>query len=251
MSGLTKKQTALIRSLYTRHGRKKSDLCICEGERCCSEIFSNLPDSVVLAVRSDVFSVDYHGVEFVTIPDSEFKAISSTVASQGVLALVKRPEPLSDASVPEDPFILVLDRIADPGNFGTILRTAEAIGLKEVWYTAGSADPFSDKVIRAAMSAQFKVHLRLISDLEELQSKLWQFGYKKIYRTDPHHGEDCFREPELFDRTALIIGNEANGAASLTGAIDVTIPMPGSAESLNAAQAATVFLFEFVRRSNL
>ncbi len=251
MPGLTKKQTALIRSLYTRHGRKKNNLCVCEGERCCSEVFFNQPESVVLAVRSDLFTGDYPGIDFITISDSEFKSISSTVASQGVLALVKRPESLSDDSVPADPFILVLDRLADPGNFGTILRTAEAIGLKEVWYTAGSADPFSDKVIRAAMSAQFKVQLRQIPDLEDLEGKLEQFGYSKIYRTDPHQGVDCFKEPGLFEKTALIIGNEANGAASLAGAVDVTIPMPGSAESLNAAQAATVFLFEFVRRSNL
>ena len=119
MPGLTKKQIALIRSLYTRHGRKKSNLCICEGERCCSEIFSNLSNSVVLAVRSDALTINYPGIDFITISDSEFKAISSTVASQGVLALVKRPTLLSDDFVPDDPFILILDRLADPGNFGT------------------------------------------------------------------------------------------------------------------------------------
>ena len=180
MPGLTKKQVAFIRSLYTRHGRKKSNLCICEGERCCSEVFSSIPESVVLAVRSEDFKGDYPEIDFTTISESEFKSISSTVASQGVLALVERPTPPADDSIPEDPFILVLDRLADPGNFGTILRTAEAIGLKEVWYTGGSTDPYSDKVIRAAMAAQFKVRLRLLANLEDLRYKLEEFGYNMI-----------------------------------------------------------------------
>jgi RNA methyltransferase, TrmH family len=251
MSGLSKKQIAMIRSLYTRHGRKKSNLCICEGERCCSELFTSRPDLVRLAVCTEGFEHHYPRVEFITVSDKELQSLSATVASQGVLAVAERPAPPPHNITPGDPFILVLDRIADPGNFGTILRTAQAVGLKEIWYTVGSADPFGEKTIRAALAAQFKLQMRCLPDLSTLAGKLYEFGYDKVYRTDPHQGESCFKAPGLFDKSALIIGNEANGAAAMAGAVDVTIPMPGAAESLNAAQAATIFLFEYVRRQNL
>ena len=248
MSELTKKQVVLIRSLYTRHGRKKSNLCVCEGERCCVELFSARPDLVEFAVCSTDFDFTHPDIDFIMVPPDMLQKISATVASQGVLAVVQRPESLSPAMIPSDPFILILDRIADPGNFGTILRTSQAVGLREVWYTAGSTDPFSDKTIRSAMAAQFKVNLRCLPDLSSVVDLLFQSGYKNIYRTDPHQGESCFKLSGLFDKSGLIIGNEANGAEAIPGAVDVTIPMPGNAESLNAAQATTVFLFEYVRR---
>ncbi len=165
--------------------------------------------------------------------------------------MVERPALLSADIKPVDPFILILDRLTDPGNFGSILRTARAVGLNEVWYTAGSVDPFNDKVIRAAMSSQFVIGMRCFSDLDELGNELYRFGYNKIYRTDPHNGESCFAAENLFSNSAIIIGNEADGAASLAGSIDITIPMPGSAESLNVAQAATVILFEHIRRNSV
>ncbi|MDD3886820.1 MAG: TrmH family RNA methyltransferase, partial [Victivallaceae bacterium] len=74
------------------------------------------------------------------------------------------------------------------------------------------------------------------------------FGFDRVYITDPHDGASCFVEPRLFDRSIVVIGGEANGARPYEAAHRVRIPMPGDYESLNAAQAATVFLFEFVRR---
>jgi len=247
---LTKKQESLIKSLYTRHGRKKSNLCICEGKRSVADLLMAKPELVkfTLIAESNQDQLPIGVVNPFIVNERKFIELSATVASQGILAVVERPELLNDNITPTDPFILVLDRLTDPGNFGSILRTARAIGLTEVWYTAGSVDPFNDKVIRAAMASQFVVGMRCFNQLDDLSSELKRFGYNKIFRTDPHQGESCFVAKDLFAHSAIIIGNEADGVGQLTGAVDIMIPMPGSAESLNAAQAATVILFEHIRR---
>ena len=87
-----------------------------------------------------------------------------------------------------DPFALVLDRVGDPGNFGPILRTARAVGLHEVWLTRGTADPFSDKVVRSASGAQFSLKIRYGGDLTELAADLRKLGVKTCYRTLPSSG---------------------------------------------------------------
>lgn len=254
MSGLTKKQESLIKSLYTRHGRKKHNLCICEGLRCCYEVLNLNPQLVEIAVCSEDFDLSTlpavaSEINFIRVPQEKMKSFSSTVASQGVLVVAAKPEFSKSDDAPADPYIFVLDRVMDPGNFGTILRTAKSVGLTELWFTAGSVDAFNDKVIRSAMGAQFGMTLREFSDLDVLAEELRRFGYNRIFRTTPHEGESCFTAPDLFEKTAIIIGNEANGAAELDGSLSLTIPMPGNYESINAAQAATVILFEYVRRS--
>ncbi|MHB9139972.1 MAG: TrmH family RNA methyltransferase [Victivallaceae bacterium] len=249
MEQLTKNQEALIKALYTRHGRKKHELCVCEGVRCCTDFLAARPDLLEFLVCTEDFSRDFDHYNPVRIPESQFARLSATIASQGILAVARKPEPVSESKPPEDPFVFVLDRVGDPGNFGTILRTVKAAGLKELWYTSGSVDPFNDKVLRSAMAAQFTVGLREFASLETLKQALAGFGYNRFYRTDPHQGENCFTEPHLFDKSAIIIGSEADGAGELEGSAPVTIPMPGNSESLNAAQAATIFLFEYVRRT--
>jgi TrmH family RNA methyltransferase len=185
--------------------------------------------------------------EIIRIPADELKKLSATVSSQGILAVVKKPEFINGIP-PKDPFIVVLDGVADPGNFGTIVRTVRAAGLKELWYTAGGVDPFNDKTIRAAMASQFVIGLRRFENMQELLGELYRYGYDRVYRTDVKTGRNCFLESELFDKSAIIIGGEAHGAGEAGDAISLTIPMPGDEESLNAAQAATIIIFEYVRR---
>lgn len=248
MSGeLGKAREALIKSLYTRHGRKKTGLCLCEGRRCCGEIFASSPELIEFTVcREDL---QEHYPDAIAIPGFKFDKLGTTENSQGILLVARRPEPPPEDAPILDPFALVLDRVGDPGNFGTILRTAKAAGLKELWYTDGSADPFGDKTVRAAMAAQFTMNLRKFPDLYELKAFLTKNGFLKFFRTDPHEGESCFTAKGLYERSAVIIGSEAHGVSELAESIPVTIPMPGNFESLNAAQAATIFIFEYVRRT--
>jgi TrmH family RNA methyltransferase len=249
---LSNKQKSLIKSLYTRHGRKKNDLCICEGVRCCRELVLIRPELVSLAVCSEEFdTAEVGNMEFTRIPSDEFDALSATVIPQGCLIVAGKTDMTPGDTVPADPFIIALDRVSDPGNLGTIIRTVRAVGLKELWLTEGTADPFGDKVIRSALASQFALKLRLFRDLNELACELRKFGYGRIYKTEPSGGADCFEEAGLFSKSAIVFGSEAHGAGEIEGGIPLVIPMPGKIESINVAQAATVILFEAVRRGVL
>ncbi|UDQ98161.1 RNA methyltransferase [Lentisphaerota bacterium WC36G] len=247
---LSKKEIALLKAVQTRHGRKKHNLCIAEGLRCCRDVASVAKDLIKLAVKRDDINVDYEAfneVDFVSVDANVFKTIAPTVESQGILLLLEKA---NDTIVePTDDFIILLDQVGDPGNFGTILRTARAAGLKEIWYTNGSVDPFNDKVIRSAMGSQFVIKLRKFSSLDDACVTAQEFGYNKFFRTDPHGGESCFNSQELFDKSVIVMGSEAHGVADFENARGLNIPMLGDEESLNVAQATTIIMFEYVRRT--
>ena len=249
--GLTRRRQALLRSLRMRHGRKKSEFCLCDGQRPCSEILAGRPDLVeLLILREDRAGIELPPCqgETVVLSGAEFDSLAPTIHSQGIMVLAKRPSAIPvDTPVP-DPFVLVLDRVGDPGNFGTILRTARAAGLHEVWITAGSADPFSDKILRSASGSQFVLGIRNAGTLEETAATLKKLGFGTFFRTLPAGGENLFRTDDVFQKSAVILGCEATGVAALEGSRALHIPMPGDAESLNVAQAATIILFEYVRR---
>lgn len=252
MPHLTHRQEALIRSLQTRHGRRGSPFCCCDGLRSTREIAALAPhliESVLLREGIELpFAVP---CEPVVLPEREFAKLAGTVNSQGILIVARRPDPIpADAPIP-DPFAFVLDRIGDPGNFGTILRTARAIGLHEVWIVKGTVDPFSDKTLRSASGAQFAIGLRWFDDLPALAESLRRHGIRRIYRTVPSGGANLFKEEDAFRSSAILMGCEATGVAELDGSATLSIPMPGDAESLNVAQAATVVLFEYARRMQI
>jgi TrmH family RNA methyltransferase len=184
----------------------------------------------------------------VPLPEPELAQWAATRNPQGVVLLVQRlPEPDPESPVP-DPFVLVLDRVAEPGNLGTILRTAWAVGLQQVWLTRGCADAFEAKAVRAGMGAQFNLGLRAVADLSEAGARLSRHGIAPVWLTTPGRGLSLYDAAFDLAGAALVIGNEAWGVGGCPGAREVRIPMPGTAESLNAAQAATLFLFEAVRR---
>lgn len=249
MGALTKRRESLIRSLSVRHGRKSSGYCLCDGPRASGEILKLRPDLVEQVILREGFS---GRLKFPVPPDilpaSEFDRIRNTVHSQGILLIVKRPEEIPESEPVNAPFVFLLDRIADPGNFGTIVRTIRAVGLKEVWLSEGTVDPYSDKSIRSASGAQFAIRVRRHGSLDRTLELLKRQGFSRIYRTSPAQGADVFQAPGLFDRSVIILGNEGRGVGAVNGSTDLNIPMPGDAESLNVAQAATVILFEYVRR---
>jgi TrmH family RNA methyltransferase len=171
-------------------------------------------------------------------------AASDTVSPQGVVALARWPS--IEPGLPG--LVLVLDAIQDPGNIGTLLRSAEAVGVAEVLCTVGTVDAYSPKVVRAAMGAHF--HLAVEQDLgwEQVGERLAFVDH--VYAADaeasmPYYAAD-WRQP-----AALIIGNEAHGlseAAREQARNLIGIPMRGRAESLNAAVAGSVIMFEALRQ---
>jgi TrmH family RNA methyltransferase len=174
-------------------------------------------------------------------------AASDTVSPQGVVALARWPE-----IEPGRPgIVLVLDALQDPGNMGTLLRSAEAVGVAEVLCTKGAVDAYSPKVVRAAMGAHMRLALTQDLSWDETGERLSFVDH--IYAAEaearmPYYAPD-WRQP-----SALIIGNEAHGLSDDARALArsmLGIPMRGRAESLNAAVAGSVILFEAQRQRML
>lgn len=247
----TKNMEKSLLSLYDRKKRYEANLCVCEGLRAVRELYSLCPDAIEYGVAARRAETGFFkGINFYLVDDRVFNKLSSTVNPQGILVVARMPKlPLESAI--SSPFALVLDRIADPGNFGTILRTCASVGLKDIWYSETSVDPYSEKTIRSALCAQFSLNLFSYSDVNLLLEKLGRKGFHKVYRTEPAGGENCFEVPKLFDKSIIIFGNEANGIKEVKDSVAVNIPMPGKFESLNVAQAVTVILFDAVRRNIL
>jgi len=180
--------------------------------------------------------------EVYEVSDAVMREMSTTETPQGILAIV----PLPQIPAPTRPnFILILDSIRDPGNLGAILRSARAAGWDEIMLAPGTVDAFNAKVVRAAMGAHFSVSLR---------TEPWEIiaqrvrDVPRIYLADTD-GKIAYDAADWSKPVALIVGGEAEGAGGAAKKIAtarVKIPMRGG-ESLNAAMAATLLMFEAVR----
>ncbi len=243
----------LLHTLQSRHSRRKAGICVAEGLRCVREVLRLMPDAVQQLFCTEAFLASEQAgalgcprERLSVVSPQEYEALAETETPQGILAVLKIPRySLSDEA--PMPFVLILDRIADPGNLGTILRTAWAIGMNAVWLVKGCADPWSPKVMRAGMGAQCTVRTYLFESLEAAVEAAKTRGVRKVWCTMPDRGLSLFDDGFSLENAALVIGNEANGISNPEVGMPVTIPMPGHAESLNAAQAATVFLVEALR----
>lgn len=179
-----------------------------------------------------------------------FDKLADTESSQGVMAIVKKPEFSLDDFVKEtakENFV-ILDRLQDPGNIGTILRTADAAGYRLVIAMKGTADVFSPKVVRAAAGSLFRVPVVFINDNQELLSFIKAAGGKLTATC--FHTDRYYYEEDLSENIALIIGNEGNGVSEELiemAALKIKIPMRGTVESLNASVAAAILMYEKVR----
>ncbi len=170
-------------------------------------------------------------------------AAADTVSPQGIIAVADWPERRAG-----DGLVLVLDAVQDPGNVGSLLRSAEAAGVAQVVCSQGTADVYSPKVVRAAMGAHFWLPLRIDVAWPELAILLndMQHMYAAVGGAQqPYYAVDWQ------GNTALIIGNEAQGVSADALALavqQIAIPMQGRAESLNAAVAGSIILFEALRQ---
>ena len=253
MSELSKKEEQLILALKTRHGRKKNDYCLCHGIRVCREFYSARPELLKrgLKIRDTIESEAFAGIDFAEVSAEKMRTLTGVNTPQDILMLARRPQSESNMPLSGDPFTLVLDKIADPGNLGTIIRTAKAVGLHQLWMTKGTADPFAEKVIRSALAAQFQLQIIQSGTLIDTITKLAELGRKKFWKTDPHAGRSLYETSNPFHNSAIIIGGEAAGVSECSATEALHLPMPGNSESINAAQATTVFLFDAVRREIL
>jgi RNA methyltransferase, TrmH family len=245
--------------LAKRSEREEQKAFVVEGVRLAEEALqaSWLPQSVLFTSELSERGKDLvkrfadRGVEVEEVPSSLMESITDTETSQGLLAIL----PLRSLEPPAAlNFIVIADALRDPGNLGTMIRSAAAAGAQAVFLAPGTADPFAPKVVRSAMGAHFRLPLIAI-DWEQI---VWQCKAKacppvQLLLSEASKGTPCW-QLNLREPLALIIGGEADGGSpEAIKAADqlITIPMPGKSESLNAAVAASILLFEVVRQRSL
>ncbi len=186
--------------------------------------------------------------------EKAIEAASQTLHPQGIVAafhFVEWPDPPAPI---EMPLTLICDDVQDPGNLGTLLRTAEAAGVSSVWLTPRSVDFYNPKVVRSAMGAHFRLPIYADRSLEQIRADLAKIGVAAecIYAAEAD-AQVSYDQINWARPAALIVSNEAHGitpeARSLAanGAL-LTIPMAGGTESLNAAMAGAIILFEAARQ---
>lgn len=203
------------------------------------ELLANAAEGLAL-----VEQVERTGVETLACSAAVFATLTNTVTPQGVAAVVPLPQlPLPTHAT----LTLILDQVRDPGNAGTLLRSAEAAGVEQVLFAPETVDPFNDKVLRAAMGAHFRLPLRVCSSWAQLRQLLTPGCHCYVAQADAARAYDAvdWREP-----SALIVGGEASGpsAGAIECATPLAIPMQGATESLNASIAGAVILFEAARQ---
>ena len=183
------------------------------------------------------------------VSDDVFKRISDTVTPQGIMMVVENPVyTVDDITGGDDKLLIILENIQDPGNLGTILRTAEAAGVGGIIMSRGTTDIFSPKVIRSTMGAIYRMPF-VYGDLSGILPKMKEEGYK-IHAAALGH-DTWYTKADYSGKNAIMIGNEGNGLTDEAKALAtdiVTIPMSGSVESLNAAVSAAVLMYEAKRQ---
>lgn len=234
-----------------RRARDEDHVFVVEGIRWAEEVLAaGCPVTLVLHTphlddrgRGIINRLARLGGEILPVSDAVMAACSDTQTPQGLLVVLPKPNPVP----PTTPtLLLVLDRLSDPGNLGTILRTSLAAGVEAVGLTPGTVDPFNPKVVRAAMGALLHLPIRAVDPAD---ITTWSEP-TRIWRTEAGQGVPYDRV-DWRGPISLLIGGEAHGVSPEVSrhVPDVThIPMRGASDSLNAATATAVFLFEIRRQ---
>lgn len=237
--------------LMMRKYRDRSGLYLIEGENLLDEAIRNHVRIETVLVREDCQkALPPEAADKAFLLDARlFDKLAQTVTSQGILAVVAKAEVRKEdfIGLPGSNFI-VLDRLQDPGNIGTILRTADAAGYRLAILMKGTADVYAPKVVRAATGSLFRMPVVSMASTEELVEFTRAAG-KKLTATCLD-AQRCYYDEDLTHDIALVIGNEGSGVAPAlieSSELRIKIPMQGNIESLNAAVAAGVLMYEAMR----
>ena len=240
------------KKLLNSRDRRKSRLFITEGYRSVSDAcLHNAPVEYII-VNEDYNRECFEDIcKVYRFSNKLFDEISSTVNSQGIIAVVrfvdKAAHELEDESVGR---VVYLDSVMDPGNMGTILRTSDAMGVDAVILSKGCVDIYNPKVVRATMASIFNVPVFFDSEDNALLDKLCRSGFN-VAGTFIDGSVPCF-EANLTEKTVIVMGNEANGISDAVASrcnIRISVPMHGGAESLNVAVWCGMVLYEQMRQN--
>jgi len=238
-----------VKSLYSKKGRDADGTFVVEGAKFIAEIAP--PWEVVLVMASRSYA-DAHGLnsgDSVIVADRIFPA--DTANSQGLLAVVKqRVFAVDDVLRGENPLLLVLEEISDPGNLGTMLRIAHGLGFCGVILAGDCADVYNPKVVRSSAGSLFHVPFAKCCRVADVLPRLKQHGISTFAATSA--GGTALNKLDFSCSAAILIGNEARGLSDT--ALELTdgrVTIPAAAESLNAAVACGILAYECYRQRNL
>ncbi|MHB8807288.1 MAG: TrmH family RNA methyltransferase [Anaerolineaceae bacterium] len=238
-----------VRSLLAqKKERYQEKAFVCEGIRLAEEAIHHQQHPILALFSASISErgktlLSSCTCEKIEVAPDLLDRISDTETSQGLILVMPFPELTIHGKLN---FCMLLDEIQDPGNFGTILRAAVAFGLQSIFYTPGSVDPYSPKVVRSAMGAHFQIPIleANIQKVKELSQDT------QLFLAEAQNGIPCW-EANLQQPITIIIGSEAFGVSQAIRQIphqSLLIPMPGTMESLNAAMSANILLYEVARQ---
>lgn len=245
-------KVAFWRGLKTRASRLEASLYIVEGLKMVDEA---LQLKLVKTLLIDMDKLhEYHDLassafcDVYAVSAHILASVCDTKTPQGVAALVKLP----DATTLEDlgPYIVALEGVQDPGNVGTILRTADAAGFSGALLSEECADLYSSKCLRATMGSIFRLKSLVNPDLPEALAELKKTGYSLL--SGELNGTPFYEREGVSRRLCLVIGSEGSGVSKAVSDLcthRLTLPMRGGAESLNAAVAAGIMMYDLINRS--
>lgn len=238
--------------------RKNDGLCVIEGARLCRGAVLNNVDIVQLFFTQAALDswgdliglLQRRASKSYMVSQKVMSALSDTATSQGIVCVCATPQFSDIEKVDKRGRYIILENISDPGNMGTIIRTADALGLAGAILSQNCCDIFSPKVLRASMGSVFRLPAYLSFDLVETVELLKNKGIR-TFAAVPFANALPATDVDFSNGSAVAVGNEANGLSQelidACGDI-ITIPMKGNAESLNAAVAASILMWEQVRR---
>ena len=251
---ITSKDNKLLKMVFSlqnsRKTREENGLFVLEGLRICSDAYDNNIDFKMLFVSEtakekyydDILEFSLKTKELYLLPDNLFNKISDTKTPQGIIAVCELPQNKIELNAKGR--YIALENIQDPSNLGAISRTAEALGVSGL-IIAGGCDAFAPKSLRASMGTLLRMPIYMVDDISELEST----GLT-TYACVVEKSAKPITDINFSDGCVIVIGNEANGITEETKRFcdyNITIPMNGKAESLNAAVAASIAMWEMIK----
>ncbi len=250
ITSLQNPQVKLWRGLNkSRAARVEAGLFLAEGEHMAGEAVKEhkaralLIDSGVRGKYS-ALADSAKGVSVFYLASHVMEALCDAKTPQGVIAVCDYPK----AAAISGDLLVALDGVQDPGNVGTVLRTMDAAGYDGLLMDDKTADPYAPKALRATMGAAFRISALRCADLPKTLYDLAQSGYDIV--AGDLHGEPFYQRRRAKDKLCIIIGNEGQGispAVFAEATMRLKLPMPGRAESLNAAVAGAIMMYDFLR----
>lgn len=244
-----------LKDLHKKKYRQEYNQFLIEGYRFCEDALKNMADIECLLISDEFLNnknvqqmLSLYEVNYMIVKDDLLIKNLLTVSPQGIAAIINKPKWIKELVLKEKT-ILVIDGVQDPGNLGTIFRTALGASVGGIFCLKGTVDIYNEKTLRSTMGAIFSLPIFYMDDPVELAKLLKEENFTLVVAD--MGGSQKYFTYNYPDKVALVLGNEANGPVNFRNTdITISIPLDPRLESLNVAVAAGIILYEIVRQKN-